>query len=552
MTFNPSSTICLCNVPIDNTYKHQIYFSTMAEQKEYFSQRVVKTFSEYLTVRKTLADGSLQSSIKVNANIDDLYNCNYMYYQNKNHSLRYFYAFITKLIYVNEGTTEIVFETDVYQTWRFFTELKESYVVREHSVTDRVGDNLVPESFNVGDAHYVKIDDANTDIGQWGYLIASTECPLFDEGNKPSAAKHSGIYQGLYFFFFTSFIHINDFIERLDDQGKDSIVSITTIPKFSVEHAKMTWRTTFDGNVTDHDDIGLIYGTDYPNEKIIRVSSSIVENMDGHVVKNNKLWTFPFFSLVVSNNAGKMREYNVDDFVNRDAITFRLYGDISTNPSLFLTPQNYKGVVEKSDQDDVYGECIDFGVSIDGFPQCAFVNDYYKLWSAKNIGSQSISGMSGIMSTILGAAIFATGNPVVGGGMVAGGVSTIANTINKSYVASVEADPATVGSPKNNLLTAMGRNKFDMRFKTLKKHQAETIDNFFTMYGYQTNKLKVPNCSSRPYFNYVQTVDANVVGTIPDDDMTTLKNMYNSGVTFWKPNATVCDYSVDNSPKVGE
>lgn len=549
MTFNPSSTIYLCNVPIDNTYKHQIYFSTMAKQKEYFSKRVVKTFSEYLTVRKTLADGALQSSIKVNANIDELYNCNYMYYQNANHGVRYFYAFITKLIYVNEGTTEIVFETDVYQTWHFYTELKESYVVREHSETDVRGANLVPESFVVSDFKYTKVDDSVTDFGQWGYLIACTECLLYDEANKPAVGKHSGIYQGIYFYYFTSFIHINDLIEKLDDHGKDSILSITAIPEISVKHAKMDWRTIDSGgNVVDHTNIGLISTTDYPNEKDISVSADIVKNMDGHDVKNNKLWTFPFFSLIVSNNSGSVREYNVDDFVNRNAITFRLYGDISTTPSLYLTPQHYKGVVEGSNKDDVYGECVDFGISIDGFPQCAFINDFYKLWSAKNAGSQAIGYTTGAISTAVGTVVALTGNPIVGGGMALGGVTTIANTINKSYAASVEADNATIGSPKNNLLTAMKRNKFDMRFKTLKKDQAESIDNFFTMYGYQTNKLKVPNCSSRPYFNYVQTVDVNIVGTIPDDDMTMLKNMYNNGVTFWKPDATVGDYSVDNSP----
>ena len=80
MAFNPNSTIYLCNVPIDNTYTHQLYFASIAKQNEYFLTRVQKTFANYLTVRKTLPDGSLQSSVKVGANIDDLQNCNYMYY----------------------------------------------------------------------------------------------------------------------------------------------------------------------------------------------------------------------------------------------------------------------------------------------------------------------------------------------------------------------------------------------------------------------------------------------------------------------------------------
>ena len=549
MAFNPNSTIYLCNVPIDNTYQNQIYFSSKTEQQSYFSQRVQKTFSNYLTVRKTLPDGSLVSSVKVDCNIDDLYNCNYMYYQNANHGTRYFYAFITKLIYINEGTTEIRFETDVYQTWRFDVTLKQSYVVREHSLTDEIGDNVVPESFTVADTRYIKISDSITDIGQWGYLIACTECILYDDFNKPNPGKHSGIYQGLYFYFFKSPIHINDFISRLDDKGSDSILSITAIPEISVKHAKMDWRTIDSGgNVVDHTDIGLIYTTDYPNEKSFTINANDVTKMDGHTVINNKLWSFPFFSLIVSNNSGNTVEYNIDDFTDRSKIKFNLYGDISTNPSLILTPQNYKGVSETSNEDDIYGECCDFGISIGGFPQCAFVNDYYKLWSAKNMGSNVMGYASGVASTVAGVALAVTGNPLAGAGAIAGGVSAVANTINKSYSASIEPDHATVGTPKNNLITGMKRNKFDMRFKTLKREQAETIDNFFTMYGYQTNLLKVPNVSSRPYFNYVQTVDCNIEGAIPDDDMRQLKAMYNNGVTLWKSTATVGDYSVDNSP----
>lgn len=564
MAFNPTSTIWLCNVPIDNTYQNQIYFSSPLVQSNYFQKRVKKTFSNYVTVRKTLPDGSLVSSVKVDCNIDDLYNCNYMYYQNENHGTRVFYAFITKLIYINEGVTEIRFETDVYQTWRFSTTLHPSYVVREHSETDEIGDNLVPESFTVADAHYIKIADDQTDIGQWGYLIACTECILFDEGNKPACGKHSGIYQGLYFYFFKSFIHINDFINRLDDKGSESILSITAIPEFSVKHAKMTWRTIGENSYVDHTDIGLIFATDYPNEKTFTINVGGYDKMDGHTVVNKKLWTNPFFSLIVSNNAGDSVEYAIEDFADRNNIKFNLYGDISTNPSLMLTPQNYKGVKETGSEDDVYGENCDFGISIGGFPQCAFVNDFYKLWCAKNMGSNVIGYTSGVASTVAGVALAVTGNPLAGAGAIAGGVSAIANTINKSYSASVEADRATVGAPKNNLLTAMGRNKFDMRIKTLKRDQAETIDNFFTMYGYQTNKLKAPNVFSRPYFNYVQTVDCNITGAIPDDDMRTLKAMYNKGVTLWRGDKlpsletesdanyngfTVGVYSVNNAPQ---
>ena len=92
------------------------------------------------------------------------------------------------------------------------------------------------------------------------------------------------------------------------------------------------------------------------------------------------------------------------------------------------------------------------------------------------------------------------------------------------------------------------RNKFDIYYRSIKREYAQTVDDFFTMFGYQTNRVKVPNVSSRPCFNYVQTIDINIIGAIPNDDMLKLKNIYNSGVTLWKPTATVGDYSGNNAP----
>ena len=90
--------------------------------------------------------------------------------------------------------------------------------------------------------------------------------------------------------------------------------------------------------------------------------------------------------------------------------------------------------------------------------------------------------------------------------------------------------------------------KYTLAFykRTARKDIAKSVDDFFTMYGYQTNKVKIPNTYSRPYFNYVQTNGVNIVGAIPNDDMERLKRVYDEGVTLWNPNATVGDYSVDN------
>ena len=68
------------------------------------------------------------------------------------------------------------------------------------------------------------------------------------------------------------------------------------------------------------------------------------------------------------------------------------------------------------------------------------------------------------------------------------------------------------------------------------------------MFGYATNRVKVPNRNSRPHWNYVKTIGCVVVGSVPADDMNSICSIYNNGITFWKKGTEVGNYSLDNRP----
>lgn len=44
---------------------------------------------------------------------------------------KWFYAFITNMTYVNDNRTDITITTDVFQTWQFDINFKESFIERE-------------------------------------------------------------------------------------------------------------------------------------------------------------------------------------------------------------------------------------------------------------------------------------------------------------------------------------------------------------------------------------------------------------------------------------
>ena len=81
---------------------------------------------------------------------------------------------------------------------------------------------------------------------------------------------------------------------------------------------------------------------------------------------------------------------------------------------------------------------------------------------------------------------------------------------------------------------------------SIKRQFAERIDKYFDMFGYSTNTLKVPNLNNRPNWNYIKTIGCNVIGDIPQEDIETIKLLFDTGITLWHNPSTFLDYSQNN------
>lgn len=70
----------------------------------------------------------------------------------------------------------------------------------------------------------------------------------------------------------------------------------------------------------------------------------------------------------------------------------------------------------------------------------------------------------------------------------------------------------------SNNTTLIGYNKFDKNIftrYTIKAQFAKRIDDYFSMFGYETNEVKIPNLNNRPHWNFIKTTDVNIVANIP-------------------------------------
>lgn len=141
----------LKNVPLDDTYNHTIKFASLSAQQTYFSGSGV--------VKYTLNDQSYQrvgiGKLRIEVLADNLYDCNYMAFQNTAFGSKWFYAFITNVEYVNNITSEITYIIDVMQTYLFDITVGQCYVEREHVTDDSIGANTIAEPIDCPSAEVI-------------------------------------------------------------------------------------------------------------------------------------------------------------------------------------------------------------------------------------------------------------------------------------------------------------------------------------------------------------------------------------------------------------
>lgn len=505
MYIAPNTTIrMLKNVPLDNTYRNTIYFAYVENQTSYFSGKTKYTFAaqSYQRVQK--------GTLRIGRKADDLYDCNYLMFQNTAYGNKWFYAFVTGVEYVNNETSEVSFEIDVMQTWHFDYDVNMSFVEREMSLTDNIGDNLVPENLEIGD--YIYEDLGLTGLfNLYQIVIAAT----FDESmNDATGGMYGGVFSGLHYNVFSSWQSAASFIAEATEQNKaDGIVSIFMLPiAFTAEYQSAmpeVFNIERDKHITD---------------------------IDGYIPRNNKLFTYPYNLLYVTNNEGNVANYAFEYF-STDKCNFNVSGAMCCTPECMLVPLNYKGV-EKN-----YNEKLTIG----NFPQCAYTVDTFKAWVAQNQNQLALNAINAIGTTAAGAAAMYASGGMLGAGMTLNGIKQIG-----SLVASV-GDKSTLppharGGGGSIINMANQIKGFQFYYAHIRAEFARIIDDYFNAYGYATHRVKVPNRVIRPHWNYVKTVNVSLTGSVPADDMAKLRQIYDNGVTFWRNGNEVGDYSLDNRP----
>lgn len=518
---------------LENTYR----FASLSAQQNFFSapERVKFTLENLQYLRTG------ENSIKVEKDTAALYDCNYLMFQNtgykdKSGRSRWFYAFIDRVNYVNEKTSEIFYTIDPMQTWLFDFKFADCMVEREHVRDDRIGKNVISEPVECGE--YMQEVSANivqpTSFKYKGGIITTKPINMgalpsetitiqitpsasisfnrpipyagVDVGERSIASGTVGQYPtDLSWYADFSLVKNEEATGKYHSDNAVSAPDVLDIHHYSLQNL-ISWIANAQIDGMDAKDIYAVFI--YPDyfssvgdggvfdkygagskEKIMTFDMSATagfKKTDGtfFTPRNNKLYTFPYTRLTVSSHYGNVAHYKFELFGNGFKPKFKLLSILTATPQAALIPADYRAKIDSIDDMVTLPYAIEIPVKGDAF----------KTYIAENKGNIIAS----LANTVLSAAIPAmtTSSTVA---MSSGGEVTQARTIRS-------LSPKT-GRLRNSLQdttrTVIAPSRQETESSTVSYGGGAKYSGFLGMVGDLVDKAHLPN----PVYGNMTTTD---------------------------------------------
>lgn len=582
----------LSNVPFSNDYKNTRWFDTKASQENYFTSKpVVHTMRQANFQR---IDG--YHYVAVNENIDDLWGTNYLMFQNAQYNNKWFYAFVTKLEYVQKNTTKVHFQIDVFQTWKFDMNFKPSFVVREHcKLWNADGSpviNTIDEGLNYGveyDTVYAKHFELNEG---YRWLVMVTKTPVHTEGEKGIDPSYIGVPQPLSYYVVpfkgnktpTILLGSNDYavtqptriLKELytNEKATNNIVSL-----FVSEHIGLSVDVRLSSGGTP--DVMTINHSKATVSSVVIQDSSLymlhikgLENFNAKVTsisedkyasytkpKESKLLMYPYTVLVLDDFRGSRMEYK-NEYIEEKGIKITTKGSLGVTNKVSYGIDKYSTRGTSTVYQKTNNEHALFNTSSNDIP---IINDMLTAFLQGNKNSienqKSSILFNGSMNAVsnglsmLGSLPKNPVAPVDPLALAQGAVNMtqgVGNTVLE--LQGIEAKQQDIGNMPPQIGKMGSNTSYDygngysgiwVIKKQIKPEYQEILGNFFNMFGYKVNRVKTPNFHTRKYWNYVETKNCNITGNFNNNDLQELKAVFDNGITFWHTD-DIGNYSLEN------
>lgn len=501
----PNTVVHLLNVPIEEDQQNQMDFASVGTQTAYFISKVV--------LGQSYANGDFtyqrkDNIIRIPAEYDALQSVNYVMYQNTYYNNKWFYAFVTKKEYINANMTALYIKTDVFQTWQFDWVLKQSMIERMTTASDNIGEFCQPEPLNVQAYPVDRVTLGKCSIGM------STQNPILFFSENPSALEddppirvgfNSGAITMEYGKIYNSIYdpQLSTDLGLLEDDGQLEMIS----------------------------NIGIGFYGDLPVSQDSTTTKTFVK--EPVTPMNNKTYNY-CYGVVLGTSSYKLTVQQL----KKHTFDYNAEGWWGTSPFVVLNLQ------------DIPNATVDYR----GIPIPSIVMDAYQNAMNHRIAELDNTQIAHTFCTGM-RALVSSGNP--GKALKAGAQEYFKIEIDKleTYLdreANKDLEPSQVtgyAAPSSNFAAGFG-GIWLIRFAPTPE-EFKRVDDFFSMFGYAINRIDMPKFKNRTYWDYLKTMDINIDGNIPQDDVEELKSIFNKGITVWHGNSASntnwCDYSHINT-----
>lgn len=514
-----------------------------------------------------------KGQIRIQENIGELYSCNYMMFKNPSFGNKWFYAFVDKIEYVNDVTTDVFYTIDNLQSWWGNWKPDACWIERQTAGADIVGENLQPEPVALG--NYVHKHPTRLSPGdEWRLVVVTTGKQASVGMTVADPIVQSGVVQ-----YAEALIadpgdraSLTAIKTRLDTlaifNNNDAVVSMYLAPKNLIPDSYQQLDNTARAGA-------------------VKVADVWAQDIDGNAVgptlgrykpRNKKLLTYPYTKLVLTNNQGSRKEYAYEFFnlnkTTETRIGFQYAAAGLVNLDCIVAPVNYKIIRGTTDYPNpnvgVNDANWEEGMPVGELPKCS--------WATSDLGAKVVQGLMGVAAVAVVGGAVASEIPVDGkrvqpkpgegkrieqkpkrGGKradpitakeigVAEGVlgDSLARTLGSvgAIPFTTDVNAVNVGA---NLAYAAGRFGAVVTQEFITSEYAARIDKFFDRYGYAYNMLAVPQMNNRPHWTYVKTAGARIEGDLPQDATKEIEDIFDNGITFWKNMDEVGNYALDNT-----
>ena len=560
----PNSIVQLFKgINLDNRYMHTIYFASESAQNTWFTSKVTYTFQQISYTRYT------KNTIKLKADTTDIMDCTYLRFKNDRNVDKWFYAFITSVEYVNENTCLIAYEIDVMQTWFIQSgSIRPCRVLREHVSDDTFGANL-------------EVEPVGSDVYKMDLITRSN---LFTETSlivniTPTRNLPSSEVVNNDLFNCTEFL----VAQCRDAQGNVNASALANIARSIGTLLGGNW----DVNEQSAELLDLFtFPTAFSSTSVASNTHTITVNhptsMGTYTPKNKKLLTYPYTYLGGTTKDGDSGIYRWEYFAGINTagqVTFKAYGSPIAGGQIMCYPHTYDGVIDN----------IDCKMVMDNFPKNPFAYDAYQAWVASGGKTRletqrDITNIRGLTALMKSASNLTMGQGMNGvstagrnaysmeqngatangiAGMTGGLNSTIQaslnyvetalnvveakNKINYQFADAYYAPTMVMGSATPNLAVSLDELDFHFFNVYVEEDEAKRLDDFFSCFGYQVNRVKTPNITGRQYWNFVQTENCVIAGNMPSSSKEAIARIFDGGITFWHNGDNVGNYAISTS-----